>query len=309
MVFHLDHRMTCSAANAPTSTIVQLLYAAVPPIRFPGLLGHLCETLCGTLGYQARLIFVGEGTAHLDLGQHRLTLGLHRDLPGAARQCVTLGIGPQPKAGAAPVGTEALAFQTEIARKLSEAITRRLPADQILWHIAPQPLTAGLIDALIDRLPPSLPRPGDSSDDRVDLSRVMEQVQVTLSGKSSPRPRPAAQGNPATVMAFPRSAKADLPKTTAARLTPPGPSGLWPGRRQTGAAARRTASATLLAFVPRPTVTAPANDTPALPRPDQTGRLKTLIALDHGQSRAATRLILTAGKSAARVEASLSQAC
>ncbi|WP_133065051.1 hypothetical protein [Flavimaricola marinus] len=284
--------MTCTRKAAPTSTIVQLLYADAPPISFPSLLGHLCETLCSRMGQKARLAVVNDDTAHLDMTHHRLTIALHVDLPGAAKTCLTLGIGPRPQAPEHEHDlndAQNIAYQTDIARKLSDVITSRLPADQVLWHIAPRTLTSAMIEDLLEHLPHSLPKPSDNSSDMVDLSRVMDQVQVTLSGR--------------------KPARAKAPVRQHGNL--PGFSGrVSAGQMAVGTRAvqerRRSNIATLRPMAP---IAPPANDIPAVPQPNEKGLLRAHSALHHGRTRPATRLILSAGQSSERVIAFLSHAC
>jgi hypothetical protein len=302
---------------------VQLLYAAQPHIRFAPLLGHLCEVLGRSLDLTVRLSGIADDTATMELGDHRLLVRLDRAPPGAAATCLTFGIGPQPctpdqgPGVMIPLSTSLsmplmMARQTDIARKLTEAVTRRMPADQVLWHIAPLALTTALIDDLTARLPQTLPQTSSrtssqagldaaAADDRVDLLRVMEQVQITLGAKSTPRPRLSQAGQ--------------RPKGS--------------GRVITGAPLWLTA--TILAPAPVPALACgpafgpalgpvlgrilpiPANDTPALPRPDAAGRLRIHHALEGSRigskTRDLTRLILTMSRSAARVEAWVARAC
>lgn len=305
MVTELDHIMPCTpptvsqtvSSRAPTSTIVQLLYAAAPSVTFPSLIGHMCETLCGTMGMNARLAVMNGKVAHLEMTHHRLTIALHHNVPGAAACCLTLAIGPNPQSKPTEQtqklnNAQIIAHQTAIASKLTEAITNRLPADQTLWHITPYILTSALLEDMLTHLPSTLPGPNDT-DDKVNLSRVLDQVQITLSGTDVARPN-AAPNMP------PHQQSADI-----------GFSRRWPaGQLAMGSAAqRKRPRSTPVPPHQMDTIAPAANDTPSLPMPDHTGLLRAHTALHHGKTRSATRLILSAGHASQRVVAFLSHAC
>jgi hypothetical protein len=223
--------------DAPFSTIAQLVFADPQPLNFARVVGDLHTVLARFRGSSLRIEWDCEDIAMFDLPEARIVLGWN-DQPGKGYSaCLTVSVGPLPTAP--PISVETNGHESMCSR-LIERLQSRFPATAILWHQTDQPVSADLLDALVERLPALM-----------ELFPFQEPAWMA-----------DAITEPAASSAPPRHSKAeditepDPKSETAAQVRPEAPPPLPP--REASPRPARHARARLRARI--------ANDRPQLPR-------------------------------------------
>lgn len=223
--------------DAPFSTIAQLVFADPQPLNFARVVGDLHTVLARFRGSSLRIEWDCEDIAMFDLPEARIVLGWN-DQPGKGYSaCLTVSVGPLPSAP--PTGIETDGHESMCSR-LIERLQSRFPATAILWHQTDQPVSADLLDALVEKLPALM-----------ELFPFQEPAWMA-----------DAMTEPAAPSAPPRHSKAeditepDPKAETAAQVRPEAPKPLPP--REASPRPARHARARLRAKI--------ANDRPQLPR-------------------------------------------
>ena len=134
--------------SAQTSTIVQLLFEQMPTRTFPALVRELDEALSES-GRQPHLAWDSDEMVFVDLDGTRVGLGYSEGPVQGHAACLTVTVGPSPAIDAA-VPSRKL---EQICRRIVAQVCDRLGADSVLWHNVHEPVTADLVDRLLEQLP------------------------------------------------------------------------------------------------------------------------------------------------------------
>lgn len=133
---------------APPSTIAQLLFESVPAKPFSALVRDLDDAL-SRIGGDRHTTWDHDDMVFVDLDGTRVGLGFAEQTEAGYAACLTVSVGPTPGSG--------IEIDPERHAKLCDRIATRagesLGAVRILWHEVDEPVTADLVDELIDRLP------------------------------------------------------------------------------------------------------------------------------------------------------------
>lgn len=133
---------------APPSTIAQLLFESVPAKPFSALVRDLDDAL-SRIGGDRHTTWDHDDMVFVDLDGTRVGMGFAEQTDAGYAACLTVSVGPTP-------GSE-IEIDPGRHAKLCDRIASRaaesLGAVRILWHEVDEPVTADLVDELIDRLP------------------------------------------------------------------------------------------------------------------------------------------------------------
>ncbi len=137
-----------------SSTLAQMLFRGKPALNFAHVVSELQATLDRYPATRRSLGWDCDDLAIFDLDGARIVLGYTDDLDGPHAACLTVAVGEGPQGnGASPIATRRAAF----CRKITDRLAARHEPDSTLWHDVDQPLTADLIDALVDQVPEHRP--------------------------------------------------------------------------------------------------------------------------------------------------------
>lgn len=192
-------------------TLAQMLFAAKPALNFAHVVGELDSALARYPATRRALSWDCDDLATFDIDGLRIVLAFADGLPGEHSACLTVSVGP----GTAEARLPASIGPDKLCRRITERLADRYDSDAILWHTLPQPVTADLIDELVERIPDhDLRQPlGQTS----DVDRLMARMSVELNSRETPhamhfaRPEPDTDLDPAQPV-WPANDVPDLPR-------------------------------------------------------------------------------------------------
>ena len=153
-----------------TSQVTQLFYCAVPNLNFAHVVGELYETLAHIGGPARVLTWDCDDIALLDFDAARVVIGLSENMPGPHAACVTVAIGQSPLDSPSQLAEP---DQIALGQHAIDLINQHCPCDVQRTCAIDQPLTADLVDALVD----TLYQPSDT---------LAHQSQPTMQGGEIP---------------------------------------------------------------------------------------------------------------------------
>lgn len=135
--------------NPPRSTIAQILFDATSALNFARIVAELEQVLMRLKGDRLTTTWDCDNLVFFDLAETRIGLGFSSYRDGDVANSLSVSVGPRP--GLAQPKTDA--GYDVLASRIVERIQSRHTPSGIFWHQTSQPITAELIDSLIDRLP------------------------------------------------------------------------------------------------------------------------------------------------------------
>jgi hypothetical protein len=133
-----------------TSMIAQLLFTEHPELNFAHVVGELDAALAKCPATVRSLTWDCDDVAVFDLDGSRVVLAFSDDLTGAYAACLTVSVGHGP---ARNLSTALASRRNALSRMITDRLSGRYDIDEILWHEATMPVTAEVIDELIEKLP------------------------------------------------------------------------------------------------------------------------------------------------------------
>lgn len=131
------------------STIAQLLYTDTDALDFARIVSELDTVLRRMRGKEVDIQWDCDDLVTFDLPETRILLSWSEADKRGIGACLTVSVGPAPRAAAARGGTN----HDVLCSRLVERIQGRFAAESVLWHQEAGPADADVVDRLVDRLP------------------------------------------------------------------------------------------------------------------------------------------------------------
>ena len=286
-----------------TGQVTQLLYCAAPNLNFAHIVGELYEILLLNCPVTHVLTWDCDDIALLDFDAARVVIGFSENMPGPHAACVTVAVGQSPLADSTLLVN---ADQIALGQQITDVINQHYLCDAQRTCATDQPLTADLVDAVVETLyqpqnPMSdqgkpLVRTGGSqevapekiNDEPGEMERLMRRLSTELVTRTpSIITRAIASAVPKTrkvadpghrQIASAESGETAVDLTQVSKAAKSSASFLW-GKAKAGQAAARKAEALGTAVATRPASSAELRAVRA-----------ALYADDFAQSRGVTRI-------------------
>lgn len=149
--------------------VTQLLYITAPHLNFAQVVSDLHAALAVSDFAVPILTWDCDDIALIDFDAERVVVGFTENLPGPHAACLTVAVGNLLQADAADLPD---ADQLTLCQAVAERLDRRYPSDAQKSQMIEQPLSADLIDRVVDALflEQNVPLEDDADCDAADLS-------------------------------------------------------------------------------------------------------------------------------------------
>lgn len=189
-----------------SSTLAQMLFKGKPELNFAHVVGELDTALARYPASRRSLGWDCDDLAIFDLDGARIVLAYCDDLDGPHSACLTVAVGHGPlNNGASSLAKHRAAF----CRKITDRLALRHRPDTVLWQEVDAPVTADLINSLVDHLPEhDLHAPVE---EETAVDRLLARMSVELNSRDTPPAMNFARPDPAGDMGLSQMALEPAP--------------------------------------------------------------------------------------------------
>lgn len=140
--------------DLPASTIAQVLFGPNTSLNFAHVVGELDRSLDGYRGGEHSLRWDCDDLAVFQLRGTRIIMAFNELSGKGFSGCLTVSVGAA--SASAPQSSAVTPMERRhdlLCRQIADRVQSYYSADAVLWHEMPSPVTAEIVDNLIDTLP------------------------------------------------------------------------------------------------------------------------------------------------------------